>query len=108
MLSADVGVDEQTRFICQVLPWLLRGVVKQVAFVVSKMDAVGFSSSKYDQIVGDIKNLLRSTRGWPGKMVDSISMLPVAALHGDNSWKVHPKWDGRSKPCTVCLTVVTS
>ena len=84
LVPADGGVNQEIRFICQVMPWLLRPVVKQVAFLVSKMDAVGYSQSKYDQIVGDIKNLLLSTPGWPGKMVDSIPILPVAALQNDN------------------------
>eukprot|EP00435_Cladocopium_sp_Y103_P074181 s120_g47.t1 len=99
LVPADEGVNPETRMICQVIPWLLSPVVKKVAFLVSKMDVAGYSQSKYDQIVGDIKNLLLSTPGWPRKMVDSIPILPVAALHNDNLMRASHQmgwWTGHS------------
>ena len=84
--ASDFGEEQrrQTRFICQCLAGLMPFCVKKVAFVVNKMDEVDYSQAKYDQVVLQIKDILRSVPGWPKKLLDSIPMIPLAAFHGEN------------------------
>ncbi len=75
LVDARKGVVEQTRRHAS-LSALLR--VPHLVLVVNKMDLVGFDQATYDDIVVDF-------RSFAGRLdVEDVTVVPVAALHGDN------------------------
>jgi len=71
LVDARNGVVEQTRRHAYITS-ILR--VPHVTVAVNKMDLVGWSQQRYDEIVRDLESL-----GLP-----DLRVIPVSALHGDN------------------------
>lgn len=75
LVDARNGVLEQTirhTFIATLLD------LKHIIFCVNKMDLVGFSEERFNEIVRDIKNLANKTNA------KSIHIIPISAKYGDN------------------------
>jgi sulfate adenylyltransferase subunit 1 len=75
LVDARHGVVEQTRRHLAVVG-LLR--VPHVVVAVNKVDLVADPAAAYDRIVLDVEDLRRTLD------IDTVSVVPISALHGDN------------------------
>ncbi len=75
MIDAHEGVQEQSRRHGYLLNLL---GVDQIAVVVNKMDLVGFSQAKFDQIESEYRQYLGSIG------VEATQFIPISAREGDN------------------------
>lgn len=80
--NKDTGeVEGQTRqhaFLLNVLG------VKQIIICVNKMDTVGYSQEKFEEIKGEVQDMLFKV-GWPKAFVtNSVPIIPISAWNGDN------------------------
>src|ERR1700760_4042525 len=75
LIDARAGVLAQTRRHAQIAA-LLR--VRHVVAAVNKMDLVGFSQERYDEVAGDMRELGKAL-GLP-----DMPVVPISALDGDN------------------------
>ena len=78
MIDARTGPIEQTLRHWRVTQWLR---VPTVIFVVNKLDLVGFSQARFDQIEQQLMKLQQNDGS-------NLQVIPVCALDGDNV--VHP------------------
>ena len=85
LVAADEGINSQLRRICTAVHPLVHA--KNVAFLVNKMDAVGYSQSKYDQLVAGIRDFLQAMPCFPKPLVQNVPVLPISALKGENLYK---------------------
>ncbi|GAA3395154.1 adenylyl-sulfate kinase [Cryptosporangium minutisporangium] len=75
LVDAEKGLTEQSRrhaFLASLLG------VPHVVLCVNKMDLVGFSAERFDEISADFERFAARLD------VHDLSVIPVAALHGDN------------------------
>ena len=75
LVDARNGVIEQTcrhSFIASLLQ------IEHVVVAVNKMDLVGWSEERFEQIVADYKDFASRLR------IPQITFIPISALHGDN------------------------
>ncbi len=74
IVDAEEGVQEQTRRHAYILGML---GLKQVAVVVNKMDLVGYSEERFDEVSKDLRQFL-------GKIgIDPTYVIPISAREGD-------------------------
>ncbi len=75
LIDARKGLLAQTRrHVC--IAWLLG--VRRVVFVINKMDAVGYSHQRFDEIRAELRATMAKFSGC------EMSFIPVSALKGDN------------------------
>ena len=84
-IDAEEGVQEQTRRHGYLLHLL---GVKQVVAVVNKMDLVGYSQERFEEVAGELRDYL----GKLGVMPDFI--IPASGREGDNiaAWSENLAW----------------
>ena len=82
LIDARHGVVEQTRRHLAVVG-LLR--VRHVVVAVNKVDLVADPADAYDRILLDVEDLRRSLA------IDTVTVVPVCALHGDNVVEPGPR-----------------
>ncbi|MET0282025.1 MAG: sulfate adenylyltransferase subunit CysN [Steroidobacteraceae bacterium] len=75
LIDARKGVLTQTRRHSYIVSLL---GIRHVVLAVNKMDAVGYSQQRFDEIVADYRNFARQLG------LDAITSIPVSALRGDN------------------------
>jgi elongation factor 1-alpha len=80
--NRDEGtVEGQTRM--HALLYFLLGI-KQLVVCVNKMDSVGYSQDKFNEIKDEVKHMLKSV-GWKKEFVDeSVPIIPISGYQGDN------------------------
>jgi len=84
VVSAKDGVQEQTKehmYLSKVLG------INQVVVAVSKMDAVNYDESKYNEVVDQVKKLLASI----GYKAEDVPFVPCSGYVGDNVVKKSDK-----------------
>ena len=86
MIDARTGPIEQTLRHWRVTQWLR---VPTVIFVVNKLDLVGFSQARFDQIEQQLIKLQQNDGS-------NLQVVPVCALDGDNV--VHPSLASNESP----------
>ena len=89
LIDARHGVVEQTRRHLAVVG-LLR--VRHVVVAVNKVDLVADPADAYDRILLDVEDLRRSLA------IDTVTVVPVCALHGDNVVEPGPRTDWFAGP----------
>ncbi|KAH9599784.1 Translation elongation factor EFTu/EF1A [Trypanosoma melophagium] len=57
--------------------------VKQMICVINKMDEVGWSKERYDEIIGKLKPFLRQN-GYDEEKAKNLIFIPIAGLTGEN------------------------
>ncbi len=88
LIDASEGVQEQSRRHGYLLNLL---GIRQIAVLVNKMDLVGYSQERFDQIEKEYREFLQSLDVTPKVFI------PIAAKHGDNIASISknmPWWKG--------------
>jgi len=68
--------------------WLCRTMgVSQMAVLINQMDTVNYDEAKYNKVVEDVKQLLKTA----GYKVENINFIPASAFVGDNIAKKSDK-----------------
>jgi len=75
IIDAEEGVQEQTRRHAYLLRML---GLEQVAVLINKMDRVGFTRSRFDEVEADVRRFLQAIG------IEPMFVLPVSAKEGDN------------------------
>ncbi len=83
----DEGITEQTKrhlFVAKMMG------INMLVVAVNKLDAVGYSQGRFDQIEADIRGYL----GKIGFRDDKVSFIPISAYNAENLVKISPnmKW----------------
>ncbi len=91
VLIIDVveGVKEQTKRHSYMLSLL---GLNQVIVVLNKMDLVGFSQERYNEVMADAKKWLKSIN------IEALTYMPISAIRGDNIAKKSENMDWYSGP----------
>ncbi len=75
LVDSRHGVSEQTRRHAYIASLLQ---IPHVIFCINKMDLIGYSQDKFDEIKNDLENIATKLS------VKDIRYVPISALHGDN------------------------
>lgn len=75
VIDAEEGIQENSKRHGYLLSML---GIKQLSVLINKMDLIGYSRQKYDELTGDYRKYLRELR------VEPISFIPICACNGDN------------------------
>ncbi|SDJ89170.1 translation elongation factor EF-1 subunit alpha [Natronorubrum texcoconense] len=92
VVAADDGVAPQTQehvFLARTLG------IDELIVAVNKMDVVDYEESTYDEVVGEVEQLLEQVRF----QTDDASFIPISAFEGDNIADASdntPWYDGRT------------
>ncbi|WP_436347772.1 translation elongation factor EF-1 subunit alpha [Natronorubrum sp. FCH18a] len=92
VVAADDGVAPQTQehvFLARTLG------IDELIVAVNKMDVVDYEESTYDEVVGEVEQLLKQVRF----QTDDASFIPISAFEGDNIAEASdntPWYDGRT------------
>ena len=95
LIDASEGVQEQSRRHGYLLNLL---GIRQIAVLVNKMDLVGYSQERFDQIEKEYREFLQSLGVTPKVFI------PIAAKHGDNIASLSPNmrwWKGPTVLATL-------
>jgi len=79
LVDAKNGLTNQTQRHLSLLSWL---AIPEIAIVVNKMDEAGYQQDKFEEIVGQSKEMLDRLKSKSFKPV-SPSFIPTSALAGD-------------------------
>lgn len=91
VVAASDGVMAQTKehiFLCRTFG------VNQLAVLINKMDVVGFSQQKFEEVKKDVQGYLKNV----GYKADQVQFIPVASFHGENIVKRSDKMSWYAGP----------
>ena len=75
LLDAQEGIKEQTRRHAYILDFL---GLRKVIVAINKMDAVGYSKERFDEVAGDLNAFMASLG------IEPIHYIPISAKAGEN------------------------